>query len=103
MPVLFFPFQLVDEGLVRSIGVSNFSISQLENLIDKARIKPVVNQIEVRAVLNARFFFFVLLSRNLWELQGRGRDFLFNALLDIYTGEIERQDVFLLRRPVLFG
>jgi len=37
---------LVDEGLVKSIGVSNFNATQLDYIIDNARIKPVNNQIE---------------------------------------------------------
>src|SRR5690606_23489193 len=36
----------VDQGKVRSIGVSNFNTQQLERLWAAARIKPVVNQIE---------------------------------------------------------
>mmetsp|Transcript_33914 Transcript_33914/g.85837 ORF Transcript_33914/g.85837 Transcript_33914/m.85837 type:complete len:328 (-) Transcript_33914:297-1280(-) len=37
---------LVDKGLVRSIGVSNFSAPKLQGLLDQARIKPAVNQVE---------------------------------------------------------
>ncbi|XP_053384554.1 aldo-keto reductase family 1 member B1-like [Mercenaria mercenaria] len=36
----------VDEGLVRNIGVSNFSSKQLQRILDKARIKPQINQVE---------------------------------------------------------
>ncbi|MGO2083242.1 aldo/keto reductase [Vagococcus sp.] len=32
------------DGLVRSIGVSNFKIADLDNLLTHAKIKPVVNQ-----------------------------------------------------------
>ncbi len=35
----------VDKGLVRTIGVSNFSIKKLEALISTARITPAVNQV----------------------------------------------------------
>jgi hypothetical protein len=35
---------LVDAGLVRAIGVSNFSLIQIEGLLATCRIKPVVNQ-----------------------------------------------------------
>ena len=39
--------QLVDDGLVRSIGVSNFGKTLLEELMAEARIMPAVNQIEL--------------------------------------------------------
>ncbi|XP_030385407.1 1,5-anhydro-D-fructose reductase isoform X2 [Scaptodrosophila lebanonensis] len=38
--------ELVDLGLVRSLGVSNFNSAQLERLLQDCRIKPVTNQIE---------------------------------------------------------
>lgn len=37
--------KLVDEGKINAIGVSNFSISQLDYLLKHARIKPAINQI----------------------------------------------------------
>lgn len=39
--------QLVDKGLVRSIGVSNFSAVQLTDLLSYARIQPAMNQVEL--------------------------------------------------------
>lgn len=36
----------VDSGLARHIGVSNFSIRKLKNLMDNSRIKPEMNQVE---------------------------------------------------------
>ncbi|MGV8151134.1 MAG: aldo/keto reductase [Candidatus Woesearchaeota archaeon] len=38
--------ELKNTGKVRSIGVSNFTISQLKELIDNSRIIPAVNQVE---------------------------------------------------------
>ena len=38
---------LVDAGLVRSIGVSNFSLQMLADLLCYCRIKPVVNEVEL--------------------------------------------------------
>ena len=37
--------KLVDQGLAKSIGVSNFSSEQLERVLANARIKPVTNQV----------------------------------------------------------
>jgi diketogulonate reductase-like aldo/keto reductase len=38
---------LVDEGLTKSIGVSNFNAQLLWDILTYARHKPVVNQIEL--------------------------------------------------------
>ncbi|MDQ0160266.1 aldo/keto reductase [Alkalibacillus salilacus] len=38
--------RLVDEGLIRSIGVSNFKQRHLEDLMTTANVKPTVNQVE---------------------------------------------------------
>ncbi|KAJ5076728.1 hypothetical protein M0811_00045 [Anaeramoeba ignava] len=38
--------KLVEKGLVKSIGVSNFSIDHLKEILKEAQIKPVVNQVE---------------------------------------------------------
>ena len=38
---------LYNEGLVKSIGVCNFKVNQLEALIKNANIIPMINQIEV--------------------------------------------------------
>lgn len=37
--------ELYEEGKLRAIGVSNFSINHLKNLIKNAKIKPMVNQL----------------------------------------------------------
>lgn len=37
--------ELYDEGILKAIGVSNFSVEHLENLVENARIKPMVNQL----------------------------------------------------------
>ena len=38
---------LVDDGLVKCIGISNFSVKKTQDLLGYARIKPVANQVEV--------------------------------------------------------
>ncbi|GAX72958.1 hypothetical protein CEUSTIGMA_g413.t1 [Chlamydomonas eustigma] len=42
---------LVDAGVVTSIGVSNFRVEDLKDLLSYARIKPVVNQVEFHPYL----------------------------------------------------
>ena len=39
--------KLVDEGLVKQVGVSNFNIFQLKRLINEVGTIPVINQIEI--------------------------------------------------------
>nr|XP_026496451.1 aldose reductase-like [Vanessa tameamea] len=43
---------LVDIGLTKSIGISNFNKRQIDKLMEAARIKPAVLQIEVHPYLN---------------------------------------------------
>ena len=42
---------LVEQGLSRHIGVSNFSVKKLKDLIGKAAIKPEMNQVEMHPYL----------------------------------------------------
>lgn len=41
----------VDAGLVKHIGVSNFSATKLQNLVALSRIKPAMNQVELHPLL----------------------------------------------------
>ena len=43
--------KLVEDGLVRSIGVSNFSSVQLADVLSYAKFPPAVNQVECHAYL----------------------------------------------------
>lgn len=43
--------KLVDAGLTKSIGISNFNIKQIDRIYENARIKPAVHQIEVHPYL----------------------------------------------------
>ena len=44
--------ELVQEGKIKSIGVSNFSEDDLERLMKTATIKPVLNQVELHPILS---------------------------------------------------
>ena len=39
--------EFVDSGLIKSIGVSNYRPNHIEELVEYARIKPVINQFEL--------------------------------------------------------
>ena len=41
----------VDKGLVKHIGVSNFNVPKLKKLLETARIKPAMNQVESHPLL----------------------------------------------------
>jgi diketogulonate reductase-like aldo/keto reductase len=43
--------ELYDEGVVKSIGVSNFNVQALLDLLSYARIKPVANEVELNPLL----------------------------------------------------
>uniref|UniRef100_A0A0A9YKG6 Aldo-keto reductase family 1 member B10 n=1 Tax=Lygus hesperus TaxID=30085 RepID=A0A0A9YKG6_LYGHE len=43
---------LVNEGKIRSIGVSNFNKEQIERILEVAEIKPATNQVECHPYLN---------------------------------------------------
>ncbi|SCV73534.1 BQ2448_7460 [Microbotryum intermedium] len=38
---------LIDSGKVKSVGISNFNIARTKALLEQARIKPAVNQVEL--------------------------------------------------------
>ncbi|WP_319005656.1 aldo/keto reductase [Mesobacillus subterraneus] len=44
--------QLYQEGRVKAIGVSNFNIHHLEDLLDHCKVKPVINQVELHPLLS---------------------------------------------------
>lgn len=56
---------LVDMGLVRSIGVSNMTRAKLEAVLPAMRIKPVVNEIEQHPHLQQKELFSYLHEKNI--------------------------------------
>ena len=44
--------KLVDNGYAKNIGLSNFNSKQIQRILEKCRIKPVMNQIECHPYLN---------------------------------------------------
>lgn len=46
--------ELVDLGLIKSLGLSNFNSEQVERVVNEARIKPVCNQVECSPLVNQK-------------------------------------------------
>lgn len=44
--------ELYEEGLLKAIGVSNFTRYQLDNLMRNCKIKPMINQVEMHPALS---------------------------------------------------
>ena len=57
--------ELVDRGLVRHIGTSNMTIPKMELLLRDARIKPVVNEMELHPHFQQPEFFRYLLDKGI--------------------------------------
>lgn len=72
--------RLREEGLVRSIGVSNFTAEHLARLEDETGVLPAVNQIEMHPRLPQEELRAVHAAKGIvtesWSPLGRGRDLL---------------------------
>ncbi len=57
--------QLVKDGLVRSIGVSNVTLSKLKLLLRDASVAPVINEMEIHPTFQQEELFSYTLSHNI--------------------------------------
>jgi diketogulonate reductase-like aldo/keto reductase len=57
--------ELVDRGLTRHIGTSNMTISKMELLLRDARIRPVINEMELHPHFQQPDFFSYLIARGI--------------------------------------
>lgn len=75
--------ELQQEGLVRSIGVSNFEIPHLERIIADTGVVPVVNQIEIHPEHQRRALRRFCMEHDIavqsWSPLARGRDSLLQS------------------------
>lgn len=57
--------KMLETGKVRAIGVSNFTINRLNDLMSKTKVVPAVNQIEAHPYLQQRELFDFCKSKNI--------------------------------------
>lgn len=77
--------RLYNEGLIKSIGVSNFHKHHLENLFTTANEKPVIDQIEIHPLLSQKPLKKYLESQDIvheaWSPLAQGGELLTNQTL----------------------
>ncbi|MBC1316811.1 aldo/keto reductase [Listeria booriae] len=77
--------RLYNEGLIKSIGVSNFHQHHLENLFTTANEKPVIDQIEIHPLLSQKRLKAYLESQDIvheaWSPLAQGGELLTNQTL----------------------
>ncbi|MBC1307544.1 aldo/keto reductase [Listeria booriae] len=77
--------RLYNEGLIKSIGVSNFHQHHLENLFTTANEKPVIDQIEIHPLLSQKPLKAYLESQDIvheaWSPLAQGGELLTNLTL----------------------
>lgn len=56
---------LVDEGLVKGIGISNMTIPKLDAVLDKLRIPPVVHEMEIHPCFQQKELFDYCVAHNI--------------------------------------
>jgi 2,5-diketo-D-gluconate reductase A len=68
-----------EEGLIRSIGVSNFNPDHLDRIIDATGVTPVVNQVEVNPLMQNKKVVAANAAREIvtqsWTPLGQGKSF----------------------------
>jgi 2,5-diketo-D-gluconate reductase A len=83
--------ELYAAGRIKAIGVSNFDESQLKDLIDNNKVKPVINQIETHAYFQETIAYDYLkkygVQMEAWSPFAQGRNGLFTnaAIAEIAT------------------
>lgn len=77
--------KLYNDGYVRAIGVSNFQVHHLEDLIQSFEIKPMVNQVEFHPFMTQEKIYHFCKEQNIqmeaWSPLMRGGDLLQEPLL----------------------
>jgi diketogulonate reductase-like aldo/keto reductase len=80
---------LYSDGVIRSIGVSNFQIHHLDDLMNSAKIMPMVNQIDLHPLNTCADLGIFCKNHNIqveaWGPLGQGEVFKIPVLIDMAT------------------
>jgi diketogulonate reductase-like aldo/keto reductase len=87
--------ELYKEGKVRAIGVSNFNMSEIQNLLKQHRVIPAVNQVETHPFSQKTEMQEALKSQGIqlesWAPFAQGKNNLFNnELLKALSGKYNK-------------
>lgn len=86
--------ELQSEGKIKSIGVSNFHIPHLENIITKTNVSPVINQIELHPYFQQRELKRWCEDNSIvveaWSPLGRGGELLDDPVIKSIAQELKR-------------
>ena len=87
--------ELVDQGKIRAIGVSNFRAEDLDNLLAHCRIKPVLNQVECHPLFQQKAMHHYLDDHGIlmeaWSPLGHGDANLLTHPLFVSHGEVHHK------------
>ena len=99
--------RLRDEGRVRSIGVSNFTIDQLERLVRETGVMPVTNQVELHPRFQQRalraFHAEEGIVTSCWRPLGQGRELTNPAIVALAAKHKRTPAQIVLRWHVELG
>ena len=85
---------LRDQGLIRSIGVSNFQPTHLQRIIDETEVVPALNQVELHPYLTQQalqdFHRVHGIATEAWSPIGRGGDLLRDPVITSLAEKYDR-------------
>ena len=104
--------EMVDEGIVKRLGVSNFLPHHIDNLLASCNIAPVVDQLELHPGYSQEYALSYLKEKNIlpmaWSPLGRGRvnaiagNHILEKLSKKYGQSIQKINLrFLLQKGIL--
>ena len=74
--------ELVEKGICKSIGVSNYPMMLMHDLVTQAKVQPACNQIEVHAYYQRESLVNYCLARNVSIHRNSQKELVFNIILD---------------------